>query len=110
MRNPRRFENPGNFDVLRFYLQIAEIPKKPSTISLVNFGPDLQKISENREYNCIHAKMFDEVWLNFECGAKGAEVWKSCRSRQELSNEYLLAKFGVDTAENGSIYVCQNSP
>ena len=25
---------------------------------------------------------------------------KSCRSRQELSNEYLLAKFGVDTAEN----------
>ena len=24
----------------------------------------------------------------------------SCRSRQELSNEYLLAKIGVDTAEN----------
>ena len=23
-----------------------------------------------------------------------------CRSRQELSNEYLLANFGVDTAEN----------
>ena len=23
-----------------------------------------------------------------------------CRSRRELSNEYLLAKFGVDTAEN----------
>ena len=23
-----------------------------------------------------------------------------CRSRQELSNEYLLAKIGVDTAEN----------
>ena len=25
---------------------------------------------------------------------------KSCPSRQELSNEYLLAKIGVDTAEN----------
>ena len=25
---------------------------------------------------------------------------KKCRSRQELSNEYLLAKIGVDTAEN----------
>ena len=25
---------------------------------------------------------------------------KSCRSRQELSNEYLLAKIGFDTAEN----------
>ena len=25
---------------------------------------------------------------------------KKCRSRQELSDEYLLAKFGIDTAEN----------
>ena len=25
---------------------------------------------------------------------------RSCRSRQELSNEHLLAKLGVDTAEN----------
>ena len=25
---------------------------------------------------------------------------KSCRSRQELSNEYLVANFGFDTAEN----------
>ena len=32
---------------------------------------------------------------------------KSCRSRQELSNEYLLANFGVDTAENGPVKVCQ---
>ena len=30
-------------------------------------------------------------------------VSKSCRSRQELSNEYFLAKFGVDTEENGPI-------
>jgi hypothetical protein len=30
----------------------------------------------------------------------GAKVCKSCRSRQELSNEFLLAKIGVDTAEN----------
>ena len=30
----------------------------------------------------------------------GAKTCKSCRSRQELSNEYLLGKFGVDTAEN----------
>ena len=29
----------------------------------------------------------------------GAKSCKSCRSRQEVSNEYLLAKFGVDTAE-----------
>ena len=29
----------------------------------------------------------------------GAEVCKCCRSRQELSNEHLLAKAGFDTAE-----------
>ena len=28
-----------------------------------------------------------------------------CRSRQELSNEYLLAKIGVDTAENEPLNV-----
>ena len=30
----------------------------------------------------------------------GAKACKSCRSRQELSNEYFLAKIGFDTAEN----------
>ena len=34
-------------------------------------------------------------------------MFKSCISRQELSNEYLLAKVGVDTAENGPLKVCQ---
>ena len=29
-----------------------------------------------------------------------------CRSRRELSNEYLLAKFGFDTAENEPCKVC----
>ena len=49
-----------------------------------------------------------------ECGAvqkcaKGAKVYyiKSCRSRQELSNEYLLANFSVDTSEKGPLNVCQ---
>ena len=37
----------------------------------------------------------------------GAKESRSCRSRQELSNESLLAKFGVDTAENGPLKVCQ---
>ena len=29
-----------------------------------------------------------------------------CRSRRELSNDYLLAKFGFDTAENELCKVC----
>ena len=32
----------------------------------------------------------------------------SCRSRRELSNEYLLAKIGVDTAENEPLEVWGN--
>ena len=37
----------------------------------------------------------------------GAKACKSCRSRQELSNEYLLAKSGFDTAGNEPLKVCQ---
>ena len=29
-----------------------------------------------------------------------------CRSRRELSNAYLLAKFGFDTAENEPCQIC----
>ena len=43
----------------------------------------------------------------FSFGFPRCKSVKSCRSRQELSNEYFLAKFGVDTAENGFLKVCQ---
>ena len=33
------------------------------------------------------------------------KVCNSCRSRQELPHEYLLAKFGFDTAENEPLKV-----
>ena len=33
-----------------------------------------------------------------------------CRSRRELSNAYLLAKFGFDTAENEPSKVCRPPP
>ena len=44
--------------------------------------------------------------MNF-WGGSGAKECKSDRSRQELSNEYLVAKFGFDTAENEPSKVCQ---
>ena len=47
------------------------------------------------------------LFMVFLLDSKGAKVCKSCRSRQELSNEYLLSKFGVVTAENGPLKVCQ---
>ena len=33
-----------------------------------------------------------------------------CRSRRELSNEYLLVRFGFDTAENEPYYFVNSSP
>ena len=47
------------------------------------------------------------LFMVFLLDSKGANVCKSCRSRQELSNEYFLPKFGVDTAENGPLKVWQ---
>ena len=57
----------------------------------------LQKMLKN-------AKKFDENFLKY-WGLSGAKACKSCRSRHELSNEYLLAKIGVDTAENEPLKV-----
>ena len=41
-------------------------------------------------------------WFSWFLGFDSKTVQRSalCRSRRELSNEYLLAKFGFDTAEN----------
>ena len=47
----------------------------------------------------ILEKMIDDFLVKF-WSLSGAKVCESCRSRHELSNEYLLAKIGVDTAEN----------
>ena len=86
----------------------------------------LKKIWENPTKFHEKSKNHDEIWKksNFSAclilktpkesmkicwkfkywGLSGAKACKSCRSRQELSNEYLLAKFGFDTAENEPEY------
>jgi|OM-RGC.v1.035915644 hypothetical protein len=51
-----------------------------------------------------NTKKFDENFLKY-C-LSGAKACKSCRSRQELSNAYFVAKFGVDTEENEPYKVC----
>ena len=50
--------------------------------------------------------MPEALFMVFSLDSKGANVFKSCRSRQELSNEHSLAKFGFDTAENEPCKVC----
>ena len=46
-------------------------------------------------------------WFSWFLGFDSKTVQRSalCRSRRELSNEYLLAKIGVDTAENEPLEV-----
>ena len=53
-------------------------------------------------------KKCDEKLLKF-CESSGAKEYQSDRSRQELSNEYLIAKIGFDTAENEPLKVCQRA-
>ena len=51
-------------------------------------------------WKCLQIlQKFDENLLKF-CEWSGAKEYQSDRSRQELSNEYLIAKIGFDTAEN----------
>ena len=49
-----------------------------------------------------NAKKIDENFLKY-WGLSGAKACKSCRSRQELSNEYLITEFGVDTEKTSPI-------
>ena len=44
-----------------------------------------------------------ERFLGFD--SKAVQRSALCRSRRELSNEYLLAKIGFDTEENGAFQV-----
>ena len=48
--------------------------------------------------------IFYEIW-----GLSGAIACKSCRSRQELSNESLLAKVGFEIAKNELTQIISNS-
>ena len=47
----------------------------------------------------------EALFMVFQLDSEGAKAFKSCRSRQELPNEYLLAEFGFDTAENDPLKV-----
>jgi hypothetical protein len=64
----------------------------------------LKKIGNSIIQSRIFLAIFDEkieigpsfrIWI-----PKTVQRSALCRSRRELSNEYLLAKIGVDTAEN----------
>ena len=79
----------------------GEIPEK----KIIKIGAKFDEIVEkfkNTDFcrnSNKNAKKFDEFLRRFRIWS-GAKDCKSCRSRKTLKNEYLLAKIGVDTAEN----------
>ena len=73
--------------------------------TLIKFNVIFSNMSKFGNILPKNAKKFDENFLKY-WGLSGAKACKSCRSRQELSNEYFLAKFGVDTEENEPYKVC----
>ena len=56
------------------------------------------------KYLQILQKSLTEI-IAKHCEWSGAKDYQSDRSRQELSNEYLVAKIGFDTAENEPLKV-----
>ena len=87
-------------------LSFGKIPKK----SLLKFS----KIQQNSGKMCeILAKInknssiFKEHFQIRELIPKKVQRSALCRSRRELSNEYLLPKFGFDTAENEPCKICR---
>ena len=113
--------------MLIFSVQISEISEKNI------IGKCWSRIAENKQKiknkTAKMRKCLTNLSRFFKCGAvlrpdacpqcfswffnwipkvqKCVDLCKSCRSRQELSNEYLPAKFGFDTAENEPLKVCQ---
>ena len=92
--------------------------------SFLEFVAKSRKIHQNSQKKCkirrrkwkteIHYSFAKKCWrflAEISRDLSGAKVCKSCsRSRQELSNEYLLAKIGVDTAENEPLKVGRPPP
>ena len=73
---------------------------------MVKFQQESQREMQIKLYFSLKHKKSDETLMNF-WGRRGAKECKSDRSRQELSNQYFVAKFDFDTAENEPSEVCQ---
>ena len=72
---------------------------------LLRFAKFSKSCSKNSSKFCRILSIFLQN-LNKKCDWRAVQMGALCRSRRELSNAYLLAKFGFDTAENEPCEVC----
>ena len=84
----------------QFFVKI--LPK-----NLLNFSK-FCKILQNSAKILKNFAKFWQILANFwkKCDFRAVQRSALCRSRRELSNAYLLAKFRFDTAENEPCQVC----
>ena len=67
-------------------------------ITRIKFHPEKANICEENLLNCNGGEVFFQVFSAWD--SKGGKENKYCRSRQEFSNEPLLAKLGVGTPDD----------
>ena len=59
-----------------------------------------------RKILAMSTNLLSRMFFRKKCYFRAVQRCALCRSRRELSNGYLLAKFGFDTAENEPSQVC----
>ena len=84
------------------------------------FAPlQCQNFRKKSVWKIAHFAIFLNIFANFgkfyyffwkKCAFRCVQRSALCRSRRELSNAYLLIKFGFDTAENEPCKVPRSSP
>ena len=90
----RKFKNHRNFQHFLKYRRNSDKFHQHFHQNLSKITEKNSKITKFCKIMPKDAKKFDEEFLKYWC-LSGAKACKSCRSRQELSNEYLLAKFKI---------------
>ena len=85
-------------DVILFW-NLARNPKKIHQKFAEKMQMSTKKVKKIGNSIIPSRKNVDDFWLKF-WDWRTVQRSALCRSRRELSNEYLLAKIGVDTAEN----------
>ena len=70
--------------------------------NFVKFVAKNHRFGDKQQHLRKIGELLEKCKINFDENVEIRERCKRalCRSRRELSNEYLLAKFGLDTAEN----------
>ena len=109
--NPREAERLLRHPGFRVGKTGVEVAREQDLRGTARENPNFAKFAKFCKISKISEK-FRKFWQNSskflkKCDFRAVQRSALCRSRRELSNAYLLAKFGFDTAENEPCKVCR---